>query len=160
MASGWRLQTEHTQPCARVIRIVNEVNSSAHLTSLQLSLVQCNGTLCCYIMQNDWLQLLHQSTRDMQDWYFFLFFCQPDVVPWAIWPGGHQKQGNAMDDNMLKYMKSKICHVKVKTQQRIRAEKICSCINLSTKLLDQRVNTVEAAWRREVVWRGTAAAAS
>lgn len=34
VASGWRLQTEQTQPCECVIRIVNEVNRDAHLTSL------------------------------------------------------------------------------------------------------------------------------
>lgn len=70
---GLRLQTEQTRPCECVIRIVNEVNSSAHLTSLQLSLVQHHGTLRCYIMGNDWLQILHQSTRERKDWCFFLF---------------------------------------------------------------------------------------
>lgn len=72
-ASGCRLQTEQTRPCECVIRIVNEVNSSAHLTSLQLSLVQHHGTLRCYIMGNDWLQILHQSTGDLKGWCFFFF---------------------------------------------------------------------------------------
>lgn len=72
-ASVCRLQTEQTRPCECVIRIVNEVNSSAHLTSLQLRLVQHHGTLRCYIMGNDWLQILHQSTRERKDWCFFLF---------------------------------------------------------------------------------------
>lgn len=75
---GLRLQTEQTRPCECVIRIVNEVNSSAHLTSLQLRLVQHHGTLRCYIMGNDWLQILHQSTRERKDWCFSslcLFFC-------------------------------------------------------------------------------------
>lgn len=34
VAAGWRLQTEQTRPRERVIRIVNEVSRSAHLTSL------------------------------------------------------------------------------------------------------------------------------
>lgn len=77
--------SRHSRVCVCMIRIVNEVNT--HLTSLQLSLVHSHGSLCCYIMQNDWLQLLHHSSPPAWCIYFPLDVC------W--WPGGHQEQGNA-----------------------------------------------------------------